>query len=674
VSIAAINGPSAVVVSGEVAALDELVSCCTERELRARRIDVDYASHSVAVEAIREQLAEAISGIEPRSSRTTFFSTVTGDLIDTAELGADYWFRNIRQTVEFDQAVRTASRSGYRIFIESSSHPALINGVEDTVNQTTNGGADAIVVPTLGREDGGIRRFLASAAQAFVCGLAVDWRAALPEARFAELPTYAFERRRFWLSADGAAVDAAGLGLASGAHALLGAVVELPASGGVVLTGRLSSASQSWLADHAVGGVAVFPGAGFVELAIRAGDEVGCTVIDELTLRTPLVVPTGAAGWSAAVQVVVDPPEESGRRSISVFSRVDADAEWVLHAEGQLSSATAEPAADLSTWPPVDAEPVDITGLYDRLATGGYGYGPAFQGLTAMWRRGDELFAEVTVPQTAGGTNGFGVHPAMLDASLHVLLAAHNGAEIALPFLWQGVSLHAAGASSVRARIVPVGSSAVSVELADGLGLPVLSVASMVARPVSQQQLMAAVSGASAGQLFEVIWSPTETAAVTGAKAVSYEVFKSVVNEQDPLTETYQRAHQALAVVQSRLIDQDARVLVVSTRGAMALPGEDVTDLAGAAVWGLVRSVQTEHPGRIVLVDSDVPLNDAAVTQALAAGEPQVLLRDGTVHTARVHGSRAVDSLLVSAGDGPWRLGLSSAGTFENLQLACSQR
>ena len=302
VSIAAINGRSAVVLSGEVAALDEIVAHCTERELRARRIDVDYASHSVAVDAIREQLAEALSGIEPQSARTVFFSTVTGGILDTAELTADYWFRNIRQTVEFASAVRTASASGYRTFIESSPHPALIAGIEDTATDCVGDADEVTVVPTLGREDGGLTRFLSSAAQAFVSGVKVDWRAAVPGAGFVELPTYAFERRRFWLSGDGAAIDAAGLGLGASEHALLGAVVELPDSGGVVLTGRLSPATQGWLNDHAVDGLVVFPGAGFVELAIRAGDEVGCPVVDELTLQAPLLLPPSG---SVAVQLVV---------------------------------------------------------------------------------------------------------------------------------------------------------------------------------------------------------------------------------------------------------------------------------------------------------------------------------------------------------------------------------
>jgi polyketide synthase 12 len=666
ISIAAINGRSAVVVSGDVAALDELVQQCAEIELRARKIDVDYASHSVDVEGIREQLADVLSGLEPRSSRTAFYSTLTGGLLDTAGLDADYWYRNIRQTVEFDQAVRGACQQGYRTFIECSPHPALIAGIEDTFSDCADSNAEPIVIPTLGRDDGGIRRFLTSAAQAFVSGVGVDWRAVLPGAEYVELPTYAFERRRFWLSGDGAALDAAGLGLGASEHALLGAVVELPDSGGVVLTGRLSPASQGWLTDHAVDGVVVFPGAGFVELAIRAGDEVGCSAVDELTLQSPLMLP---ASGPVAVQVVVGPADESGQRDVSVYSRADAnsDSGWICHAAGQLGPKSIEPSADLSVWPPEGAAPVDLADGYQRLAARGYDYGPAFQGLTTLWRRGDELFAEVTLPDAAGGIGGFGVHPVLLDAALHAAVMAHDAAEVALPFSWQGVSLHAAGASAVRARIASSGPSSVSVELADGLGLPVLSVTSMVARPVSQQQLMAAMSGSAGDRLFELVWSPASPA--SHAETPSYEVIEAVSALQDPVVDTYGCTHKALASVQSWLAERDSGVLVVSTRGAMGLAGEDVTDLAGAAVWGLVRSAQTEHPGRLVLVDSDAPLDDTTVASVLAVGEPQVLLRGETVYTARVHGSRAVDGVLAPPGDGPWRLGLSTAGTFENLQL-----
>ncbi|WP_411550939.1 type I polyketide synthase [Mycobacterium shinjukuense] len=665
-SIAVVNGPSAVVVSGDVGALAELIRLCADNELRTRLIEVDYASHSVEVETIRAQLIAALSGIEPRSARTVFFSTVTGTRLDTAGLDADYWYRNIRQTVRFDQAVRDACEHGYRTFVESSPHPALIASIEETVTDCAGGNAQAIVVPTLGRADGGLQRFLLSAASAFVAGVAVDWRGMLGGAGFVELPTYAFEKHRFWLSAEGTGADASGLGLGVSEHALLGAVVDLPASGGVVLTGRLSPGAQGWLADHAVSGMVVFPGAGFVELAVRAGDEVGCPVVDELTLRTPLTLP---ASGSVAVQVVVGAAAESGRRGVSVYSRTAAAAVWVCHAEGTLRAGNVEPGADLSVWPPEGAVALDVAGGYERLAARGYGYGPAFRGLTAMWARGEELFAEVRLPEAAGGVAGFGVHPALLDAALHAAaLAGQAGhdADLVLPFCWQGVSLHAAGASAVRARIAPTGPSAVSIELADGLGLPVLSVATMIVRPVNERQLRTALSGAGPDRLFEVVWLP---AAASAAATSSYEVFESVAAGEDPVSATYQRTHRALAAVQSWLAERDSGVLVVATRGAMALPGEDVTDLAGAAVWGLARSAQTEHPGRIVLVDSDAPLDDTTVAVALAVGEPQVVLRGGQAYTPRVHRSRAVDGLLAPPGDGPWRLGLSSAGTFENLRL-----
>jgi polyketide synthase 12 len=682
VSIAAVNGRSAVVVSGEVAALEELVGFCADLDLRTRRIDVDYASHSVEVEAIRGELAEVLTGIDPRSSRTAFFSTVTGSRLDTAGLDAEYWYRNIRQTVQFDQAVRSACEHGYRTFIESSPHPALIAGIEDTANDCLNGSGgdtpainEAVVVPTLGRDDGGLERFLTSVATAFVAGVSVDWRGALGGAGFVELPTYAFDRRRFWLSGEGVAADATGLGLGTSEHPLLSAVVELPSSGGVVLTGRLSPSSQGWLADHAVSGAVVFPGAGFVELAIRAGDEVGCSTVDELTLQAPLMLPTADSGsGSVAVQVVVGPAEKSGQRGVSIFSRPDAGSGWVCHAEGTLSTGTVEPAADLSVWPPAGAVAVDPADGYEQLAARGYGYGPAFKGLTATWVRGDEVFAEVRLPDAAGGVNGFGVHPALLDAAMHALVMGHeiadHAGEVVLPFSWQGVSLHAAGASAVRARIARTGQSAVSIELADGLGLPVLSVRAMVSRSVSEQQLRAAVSSSGPDRLFEVVWSPAATTAAPGADpAPSHQLLESIATGQGPVAGTYQRTHEALAAMQSWLTEHDSGVLVVATRGAMGLAGEDVTDLAGAAVWGLVRSAQTEHPGRIVLVDSDAPLDDNAIATVLAAGEPQVLLRGGKVYTARVHGSRAVDAIMAPPADGPWRLGIGSAGTFENLRL-----
>ncbi len=656
-NIAAVNGVSSVAVSGDVDALAELMRRCEAAEIRARRIDVDYASHSAQVDVIREPLLEALAGIAPRSSSVAFFSTATGDVMDTAGLDADYWYRSIRQTVQFERAVRSAGDAGYRVFIESSPHPVLIAGIEQTLADQV---ADAIVIPSLGREDGGLQRFWLSVAQAHVAGTRVDWRPALAGGQRVDLPTYGFARRRFWLpDASTGSGDAASLGVLGAEHSFLRAVVERPDAGGVVLTGRLSVAAQPWLAGHAVAGTVLFPGAGFVELAIRAGDEVGCGAIEELTLSAPLVLPaTGAA----LLQVVVGGVDDSGHREVSVYSRgAQSGSDWVLHAQGLLSERPLTPDSDLSVWPPVGATSVDVADAYERLAQRGYQYGPAFRGMRAMWRRGDETFAEVEVPQDAGAqAGGFGMHPVLLDAALHALGLADEQAQTVLPFSWQGVSLHAAGAARARVRIAPAGADAVSLELADATGLPVLSVRSLVMRPVSRQQLSAAAAPAEG--LLEVVWAPiTLSGNEIDDSAAIWELASA---GPDVVGSVHAAATEVLGVLQSWLAGDGSGVLAVLTRGAVALAGEDVSDLAGAAVWGLVRSAQSEHPGRVVLVDSDGSVDVAA---ALGCGEPQLVIRAGVVHAARL-APVAAESVLTLPSRG-WRLDAGSAGTLEDLVL-----
>ncbi|MDH6244450.1 type I polyketide synthase [Mycobacterium sp. OTB74] len=659
-SIAAVNGVSAVVVSGEVAAVDELVQRCEATDVRARRIDVDYASHSAQVDAIHDSLSEALAGIEPRSSSVAFFSTVSGELMDTSGLNADYWYQSIRQTVQFERAVRSAYDAGHRVFIESSPHPVLIAGIEETCDTLSDlNTAPAVVIPSLGRDDGGLDRFWLSVGRAHVAGVPVDWQAALEGGRQVELPTYAFQHQRFWLSQLGAGDgDLGSIGLVGAEHALLSAVVARPDSGGVVLTGRLSTVAQPWLTDHAVSGVVLFPGAGFVELVLRAGDEVGCSVVDELTLSSPLLLP---AADGVQIQVVVGAADDSGCRAVSVYSLgAEADSEWLLHAEGSLSTASAAPAADLSVWPPLGATAVDVTNAYERLAGRGYEYGPAFRGLQSMWRLGDEVFAEVAVPEVAGvNISGFGIHPVLVDAALHAMGLAGEGAETLLPFSWQGVCLHAAGALRARVRIAPVGVGAVSVDLADGMGLPILSVRELVVRPVSAAQLSAATPRASGG-LLDVVWSPI--ALLPNAIADdSVLVWEPSPGADVVLGSVYSATHEALGALQSYLAGDDSGVLVVLTRGAVGLPGEDVTDLAGSAVWGLVRSAQAENPGRLILIDSDGSLE---VSQVIGCGEPQLVVRSGVAHAARLLPGGSALELPAS---GAWQICAGGGGTLEDL-------
>ncbi|MFE6740451.1 type I polyketide synthase [Streptomyces tubercidicus] len=209
VSVAAVNGPSSVVVSGDAEALEELLARCREREIRARRIDVDYASHSAHVESIREELLDVLAPIVPQTSSVPFFSTVTGEWLDAAETDAEYWYTNLRQTVEFAPAVEALATTGHHTFVEVSPHPVLTVPLQETVENVS---AHAVVTGTLRRDDGGLARLYTSLAELYVHGVDVDWSpafAAAPRPQLVDLPTYAFQHRRYWLESGQASVNSA---------------------------------------------------------------------------------------------------------------------------------------------------------------------------------------------------------------------------------------------------------------------------------------------------------------------------------------------------------------------------------------------------------------------------------------------------------------------------------
>ncbi|MEE2854191.1 MAG: SDR family NAD(P)-dependent oxidoreductase [Actinomycetota bacterium] len=660
VSIAAVNGPRSLVLSGEQAAVTAIADRLAAGGARVHRLAVSHAFHSPLMEPMTRDFAAVADGVAAGEPRIALVSNLTGQLAGPGYGSTGYWVDHVRQPVRFVDGVRVAESLGAGVFLEVGPGAALTSAVEQSL---TTDLAASVVTMAKGRPE--VDSLLRAAGQLFTAGTEVRWAAAFADsnAQRVELPTYAFVRRHFWLSSDSVgSANIASLGLAEAEHALLGAVVDRPDSGGVVLTGRLSLAAQPWLADHAVAGTVLFPGAGFVELALRAGDEVGCSVVEELTLSAPLSVP--AAGV-VHLQVVVAAAREAGMRSVAVYSRA-AQSDWVLHAEGVLSDGAPAPGADLSVWPPPGADPVDVTGAYDGLAARGYGYGPAFQGLRAVWRRGTETFAEVELPQQAGvSTAGFGIHPVVLDAALHALGVADAQVETVLPFSWQQVSLYAAGASRVRVRLAQVGSGAVSVELADSSGLPVLSVGALVTRPVSADQLTAAVAARSgSGELLEVVWSPVPLPGDDFGE--KFSVWEPPATGSGTVRSVYDATHQALGALQPWLTGEAAGVLVVVTRGAVSLTGEDVADLAGAAVWGLTRSAQAENPGRVVLVDTDGTLDVATV---IGCGEPQLVVRAGVAYSARLKPADRRPLLELPDPPSVWRLAAGDAGTLEDLAV-----
>ncbi|MYR76027.1 MULTISPECIES: type I polyketide synthase [unclassified Streptomyces] len=685
-SVAAVNGPLSTVVSGDADAVGELVEGCVGEGVRARLVEVDYASHSSHVEEIRERLLSDLAGVVPVSGSVPFFSTVTGGWLDTKSLDAGYWYRNLRETVEFGKATEVLLGEGFRFFVEASPHSVLSVAVGESVEAA---GVEAAVLGTLRRGEGGPAQVLRAVGRAWERGLGVDWSGAFPGARRVEVPTYAFQRSRYWPEpAPATAADVGSAGLDPAHHPVLGAAIELADTGELLLSGRLSLRTHPWLTDHAVAGTVLLPGAAFAELAVRAADEAGCHTVEELTLQSPLLIPADAA---VRLQVRVGAADAHGSRSLDLFScREDAmSPHWTAHATGVLTAdaTTRKPPPapapdDAGSWPPPGAVPVPVDDLYERFHASGYGYGTAFRGLNRAWRRGDEIFTEVHLPEEQHrSASAFGVHPALLDAALQGLFLraqpetgpGPDRPTAGLPFSWSGVRLHASGATALRVRLGFRPDGSVSIDATDPNGLPVASVEALAVRPIDLDALR---PGGGPESLYWVQWSEAPATAPTaplGHRAVlgGRELFPDshpdlaalgaaldggapspavvlawcdhtprLLSPPDAAS-VHIALDDALRLVQDWLADprwDDGTRLVLVTRGAVSTAaGEEVTDLTGAAVRGLIRSAQSEHPDRFLLIDTDDP---AAVTgllpRALAGTEPQLAIRDGQLLAARL--------------------------------------
>ncbi|MFC4852881.1 type I polyketide synthase [Actinophytocola glycyrrhizae] len=614
VDVAAVNGPASLVVSGTEAEIAALEQRWRAEGRRVKRLVVSHAFHSRLMEPMLAEFAEVAESLTYHEPAVP----LPGDVTDPG-----YWVRQVRDTVRFADGVADLRAAGVRTFLELGPDPVLSAHVPESVAVLRRGGDEAGTL-------------VSAVATAWTRGTAVDWARLLPGRRV-PLPTYAFQRRRYWLASRPATADATG-------HPLLDAAVPLATGGGIVLTGRLSPALQPWLADHVVAGRILLPGTAFVELALHAGDHVGCPALAELTIEAPLVLPERGA---VRVQVGV-----TADHTLEIHSRPDTGhAPWTRHATGAFATSTPAVAPE-PVWPP-DAARADTTGCYDDLAGAGYAYGPVFQGLRSLWRAADTVFADVALPDTAD-TDAFGVHPALLDAALHTVLLGGllpDGTPH-LPFSWSGVTLHRVGARAVRVRVTATGPDTVALAAFDGDGAPVLTVDSLVWRPLSAKALHA--SGDDA--LFTVRWTPIAADGGDGAGDGSDEVPEVRELPTDPAA--------ALRLVRAA----DAPLVLVS-RGAVATgPAEDVADPLAAGALGLVRSAQTENPGVFVLVD--IPHDGdhllAALPSVIASGEPQVALRDGAVLAPRL--VRVAGEPVLTPPAVPWRLVPGDDGALTGLR------
>ena len=723
-SLAAVNGPLSLVVSGEEGALGELAAEWQTRGRKTKRLRVSHAFHSALMEPALAPFRDVALDIELHIPQIPIVSNVTGAQGEPADYAtADYWVKHAREAVRFADGIGALSEFGVTRFLELGPQGLLTAAAQDCLEEKTQ--RRALLATTMRASRPEVEAFSSFLAEIHSDGANVDWHAffAAREASRVDLPTYAFQRHHYWHESISGMGNLSAAGLTAIDHPLLGAELFRADEGGSTFTGRISLATHPWLADHAVLGAVLLPGSAFVELALAAGRSVGCDSLEELTLEMPLILARDSA---VQVQVSMEEQDDAGRRSIAVYSREESsageaqeDTQWRCHSRGTLvQSADGEPhdpeieRLGFGTWPPSGAEPIEVASFYDELVAAGLEYGPAFHGLQAAWRLGEEIFAEVKLDSgQASQAARFGVHPALFDAALHGgLLGVERSSEpghMRLPFLLKGVRLYGSGAGSLRVRIAPAGEFASTLAAVDRTGAPAFSVATILARPIDAAQLE--LAGRAGGEsLYKLEWvqlpppvageqterlvllgcaegpatdggalSDHGTAADHGATAgagaspdegieARYTDVAALVAAIDSGTPppdaaivaldadepkgagtlralpraTHAGVQRVLGMLQAWLAEERLAgcPLVLVSRAAVAVEDHEVSDPLAAAVWGLVRSAQSEHPGRFLLVDAapELDLGRIPWSALLGCEEPQLVLRGGDLHAPRL--------------------------------------
>ncbi|MFC9994079.1 SDR family NAD(P)-dependent oxidoreductase [Nocardia sp. NPDC127526] len=742
VSLAAVNGPFSMVLSGEAAAIDEIGERLAGQGVKTFRLRVSHAFHSVLMEPMLDEFRAVAAGLTYREPLLPIVSNLSATMVATELTDPEYWVAQVRGCVRFAPGIDTLIEAGARRFVEIGPDSVLTAMTRQCLLETPSVEAKSTVIAAARRSVDEPTQFVTALAQAAVTGIGVDWTPlyAGRSTQRTALPTYAFEHRRYWAQ-PAEAPDLWQSGLDEASHPLLSAMVRLPDSPDVVFTGRLSRSAHPWLADHAVAGVVLLPGAALVDLALHVGTTMDCPRLAELVIEAPLPIPATAP---VDLRVVAGAPDDTGARTVSVHSRsTTADAEtpnddadqWIRHAVATVTDDPDTPPVDGSTtrmlagspdssgraaveqlsWPPAGATAIDLDNAYANLAERGYEYGPAFQGLTALWVRDGEVFAEVVLPESAGSNDTrFGVHPALLDAALHAILLgglapATEPGQIGVPFSWENVTLHATAGTTLRVRIAETGSGPggerIALTLADPEGMTVAVVEALTLRSLSAAALGAA-QRRTEGVGYEVNWIalPEPAGELTAAGVASVAdapgwspdfdgealtiadcdvtVLRLDVRQWNALSPVERASTDptaaegdlpaairdlvtSVAARVQRMLAQD-RPIVVVTRQAVAVHAHESVDLGTAAAWGLLRTAQSENPDRILLVDVDDWADlRPAVALALATGEePQQAVRRGKAYAPRVNrgASSALDR---GASKSPaWALTLRDKGTL----------
>ncbi|QDX31003.1 type I polyketide synthase [Dickeya poaceiphila] len=717
ITLAVFNSPTSTVVSGDARVIEMLLRRCKKEQIRAKRIAVDVAGHSTQLNTLRPILMELFSELKPVATHIPFYSTIDGYSPDAplpgAMLDAKYWCDNLCRPVRFFDTILALSKNGKTTFLECSPHAVLLPALEETTDNT------ATIVSSMQRDKPAVECLTQAMAQLYVSGHNINWRALHPTASLVDIPTYPFEHHHYWLTPP-AVGNVATVGQRPAEHALLSAIVDLPDDAGVLLTGRIGLAGHPWLADHAATGVALVPGTAYLDMVHYAAQLTDYHAITELVIQTPLVLPEQG---ELDLQLRVRRPDEQGQRAVTLHARhhhdEDHDASaWTLHATAQLQrdAPGLERPFDNADWPPVNSEPLDLTRLHQRLYAAGYEYGSAFKGLSAAWRDGDDVYAEASLPE-ALSTNGYLLHPALLDALLHTIaLPEDDGATaLRLPFALSGITLTEEQPRQLRARLHLKTNDTVSLIATDEAGATVIAIETLTLRETTRDKLREQLRIQPQYDLLRTIWSAlpgaskvreappatswallttdpsdaglpgitahyhtwSELTAVRESTTPPSVLVWRLPNTGGMDTDDVPRAartlcEQVLNLLQRWLADESmaTTTLLVITQHATEQGFHEHVDVAHSAAWALLHSAQNENPGRIVLLDTNRPLTDTALLHAaLVSGRSQFAVRQGQLLIP--HLGRTVTTGLLSppCESTLWRLDISDTGNLDNLRL-----
>ncbi|MFE5589623.1 amino acid adenylation domain-containing protein [Streptomyces sp. NPDC056549] len=434
VSVAAVNSPASVTLSGDVDTLRELADRLGREQVFTRFLDVEVPYHSVRMDPIEAELHEALAGIEPRPAKLPLYLTARDGRAQGPELDAGYWWENVRRPVRFRSAVDRLVDDGFTLFLEVGPHPVLGHSIRECLDSRA---ADGLTLPSIRRREDEPERFARSLAELHTLGVEVDWTVLQPEGRPVPLPGYPWQRDRYWV--EPRPVEQIRLGRLD--HPLLG---RRTSSLQPTWESRLDTERLAYLADHRIEGSTVFPAAGYLEMAaqaVRAMTGGGLAALADVEFSRALFLPEGT---SATVQLSFA-PEEAG---FTIASLADSGAagsgaagsgaaesgagdrvpERTVHARGVVRSG--QPCRVTG---PLDADAVqargerrlDRTACYEELAALGYQYGPAFQAIDEVWSGPGEALALIR-PTTPIGTDAADchAHPVLLDACFQTMLTA----------------------------------------------------------------------------------------------------------------------------------------------------------------------------------------------------------------------------------------------------------